>query len=404
MTNSTQNFNQIRNQIIKSNICLWLPAIIIVTNESFFESLAKSVQGSVYFTIVILFLYGYIICWNAAYKYAKHKGYPGYWGLIAGIFNIYGLSFLFLLDNKKISQDTSLEENPFINISISSIIISIYAIDIFFLLFIAIAIALAGKISILEAFQYFENNDIAGILSIFIEIIFVWYLLKVIKQAKVSIRKIFGSFKKINLILPIILAIAQYLFASGFNHITLYGLSFIVPQYVEHMINYEYFSTYIGFIALAISAVIFAPIMEEFIFRGIMIHTIALKKDILKAICISAILFAVVHFRYDIIPLLIMGVITVILYLKYNQLVLPIIYHFFYNLIVIIRLFHYRFLSNVDHSNLITIDNYRQHFIDNLELRILLIALSAPYLLYFIYKNFPRNYDIHKLPYFTNKS
>jgi uncharacterized protein len=120
-------------------------------------------------------------------------------------------------------------------------------------------------------------------------------------------------------------------------------------------------------------------------------------------VLVSAFVFAIAHFRYDVIPLFFGGVILVLLYLKTKQLIVPIINHFFYNLIVIIKLFHYHFLSDLDRSIPITITEVQKHFIDNLESRIIFIALSAPYLIYFIYKNFPRNYNVDKLPYLINQ-
>lgn len=50
-----------------------------------------------------------------------------------------------------------------------------------------------------------------------------------------------------------------------------------------------------------------------------------------------------------------------------------------------------------------TVAEYRHQFLDNIELKILYIAFTAPYLSYFIFKNFPRNYGIEDLPYFANQ-
>jgi uncharacterized protein len=143
--------------------------------------------------------------------------------------------------------------------------------------------------------------------------------------------------------------------------------------------------------------------MEEFIYRGIVLQKLAIEKNIIKGLMISAIAFALMHFRYDVIPLFIAGVIYALLYLKTKQLAIPVLCHFLYNLIVLVRNLHYQYFSGVDPSVKITVAEYQQQFLDNWELNILFIALSVPYLAYFIYKNFPRNYDIQKLPYFANQ-
>ena len=193
------------------------------------------------------------------------------------------------------------------------------------------------------------------------------------------------------------------LFARGFNSITLYGLSFIFSGYVEEQINKVYATSFIGWVCFAIGALLFAPVMEEIIFRGIVFQKLTITQNFRKALLISASLFAIVHFRYDLIPLFITGIILVILYLKTKQLIVPIISHFFYNLIVTVINLHNWLSSPTDTSTQMTIAEYQQHFSDRFELYILFLAISIPYLCYFIYKNYPRNYDIRQLPYFANQ-
>lgn len=81
---------------------------------------------------------------------------------------------------------------------------------------------------------------------------------------------------------------------------------------------------------------------------------------------------------------------------------MAIIFHVFDNLIVAISLIFHQFISGFDHSIPMTVADYKQHFLDDLEWMILFVSLSLPYLIYFIYKNFPRNYDINKLTYFAH--
>ena len=184
----------------------------------------------------------------------------------------------------------------------------------------------------------------------------------------------------------------------------MYGLSFVFPKYVENQINQEYATSLLGWICFAIGALVFAPIMEELFFRGIIFQKLTITRNSTQAILISAIAFAVMHFRYDVIPLFITGILYVILYLKTKQLIVPIACHFFYNLIVTAVNLYEQLFSNTDPSIQTTVAEFQQQFSDRFELYILLLAVSTPYLGYFIYKNFPRNYDIEKLPYFANQN
>ena len=102
------------------------------------------------------------------------------------------------------------------------------------------------------------------------------------------------------------------------------------------------------------------------------------------------------------IPLFIFGILYVILYLKTKQLAVPILAHFFYNAIVVGRRIYIHFFSDVDPSLHTTVAEYQQQFLEHWQWDLLYIALSATYLCFFIYKNFPRGNDIDRLPYFTN--
>lgn len=296
------------------------------------------------------------------------------------------------------------EEKPFKNINLLAIYIAWNAIFGFLLPFMLFAIAIGNNVSIGKAWDYLYSEDVAYVLGVIINIVFLWYLYKIFKISRIDFKRLLGSLKKVDLKLPFLIAVVEYFFNWGFNSITLYYLSFIIPTYVENRINKEHVITYPGFLAFAISAVLIAPILEEILLRGILFQKLAINKNLKSGIFISAIVFAIIHFRYDVIPLFISGIIYVLLYLKTKQLIIPILSHFFYNLIVTIRLFHHQFLSNYDHSIFITVADYQEQFINNLSSRILFIAFSAPYLIYFIYRNYPRNYNLKKLPHFANKT
>ena len=94
-----------------------------------------------------------------------------------------------------------------------------------------------------------------------------------------------------------------------------------------------------GWIFYGIGILIFASIIEQVLYRGIIVQKLAIEKSIVKAAIISAILFAIMHFRYDVIPLFITGIIYVVLYFK----------------------------TNGDRSIPMTIAEYQQQFIDPFE-------------------------------------
>jgi uncharacterized protein len=350
--------------------------------------------------ISFITLYSFGFCLYFAAQYSRYKGYPSYF-IILGFLHIFGIAFLFLLDNKNKVNNNDSDRNEFYFFSCSSILISFYAIFLF--LFPIFIIVLIETVGLDRVSEYLDNEDIFSFFCFLSMIVYLWYFHKEIKKANLNLKYLIGSFKKIDFKLPIILTVINVLFDWGFNRFTLYGLSFLVPKYVENYINQEHTATYFGFIASAIVSIIFAPIWEEIFYRGILFHKIALSKGIIFSSLSSSLIFAVFHLRYDVIPLCIGGIIYVILYLKTKKMIISIFAHFFHNVIAELWLFHHQFISNYDRSVPITISQYKQNFLDDIGLNIIFIALSAPYLIYFIYKNFPRNYDVNKLPYFANQ-
>lgn len=403
MPDSQINIKKIRTSVIKGIGYGYLPLVIYSWIEPFFKSHPQYeiILDSISLVFLIFFISGYILSAKAINKYAQYKGYKNYF-YIYSILNIFGLSILFLLKNRNISKNSNFNKEPLLNFSIFSIFISLFAITVALIPFLyLIAFFIVGT----EGFEeYISKNEIfLAVSNISIEIIFIWYLIGELKRADVNYKFILGSLKKIDFKLPIGLAIIEIFFAKGINSISLYSLSFVVPQYIENEINREYATTPLGWICFSISALFFAPLMEEFLFRGVIFQKLALQKNIIKGLIISAIAFALMHFRYDVIYLFIMGIILGLLYLKTKQLAVPIICHFFYNLIVVAANIYNQFFLGIEPSLKITVAEYQQNFLDKWELNILFLAISTPYLAYFIYKNFPRNYKLEKLPYFANQ-
>ncbi|MCC5894151.1 MAG: CPBP family intramembrane metalloprotease [Alkalibacterium sp.] len=82
-----------------------------------------------------------------------------------------------------------------------------------------------------------------------------------------------------------------------------------------------------------IITVICAPIVEEILFRGVLLNKLALTFGIRKGILFSSIIFMVFHLNSFFIPQLIGGILLGIIYIKTKQLIYPILAHALNNLI-----------------------------------------------------------------------
>lgn len=137
------------------------------------------------------------------------------------------------------------------------------------------------------------------------------------------------------------ITITAFSFAFSFVSLTLVyqPLSYLVPDFVEH-----YLLSMSSFIytdesgALLVGAnvlsflliVVIAPVLEEAIFRGILLHRWSEKYGSIKAIVFSSLLFAVFH--PDILGAFVFGVAMGYLYFKTGTLWVPILCHALNNL------------------------------------------------------------------------
>lgn len=89
----------------------------------------------------------------------------------------------------------------------------------------------------------------------------------------------------------------------------------------------------LGFIALAI----FAPVVEEFFFRGVIFTKLKNHMNVKVALFIQAAFFSFVHLNLaQMLPTLLLGIVTGILYLKYKDIKVPILLHMVYNTYAVI--------------------------------------------------------------------
>ena len=146
-----------------------------------------------------------------------------------------------------------------------------------------------------------------------------------------------------------------------------------------------------------INIIVVAPITEEFIFRGVLLHRFATKWNIAIAIWISSIIFGLLH-PLDPVGASLFGVVMALLYLKTKTLTVPIVAHAMNNTIAVIVQVWGTFVENNGSIAESTTEISSGDWIIGL----LLVAVSLPFLIRFIYRRFPAKNKL--LPYFANEA
>ncbi|WP_369903609.1 type II CAAX prenyl endopeptidase Rce1 family protein [Bacillus manliponensis] len=167
-------------------------------------------------------------------------------------------------------------------------------------------------------------------------------------------------------------------FAFGISMIQFYILAQLIPDFlVELLTEGDIIDTTSTFskVLSVISVCIFAPIMEEIIFRGFFLNRMAYKWGIKPAIIVSSLMFGFGHI--DVIGAFLFGVIMCLLYIKTKSLWTAIIVHALNNTIVTIIQF-----SSSGESEAINIKDFQAE--SNLWIGAILIVISLIWMVPFI--------------------
>jgi hypothetical protein len=203
------------------------------------------------------------------------------------------------------------------------------------------------------------------------------------------------------------LAIASVVFGVGVFRIFYYPLSFIVPSFVEKILMdninksilikaSKTFAPAMYYLILAIYRCTIGPIFSAFIITAIMLHRWAAKWGNIRAIIALCLLFSAGFLAPNFIYIISAILIYVILYAKTRSLLIVIIFMALENIISTSWYLSYTtFFGNQAGS---VLDVFRSQ----IQLGVLFFALSAPWVIGFIYKN----WSVLKgpLPYFANAS
>ncbi|MDZ7958858.1 MAG: type II CAAX endopeptidase family protein [Aulosira sp. DedQUE10] len=203
--------------------------------------------------------------------------------------------------------------------------------------------------------------------------------------------------------LPMVgLVLLILLFSLSAYLVSFYLLSLAAPTFVEGVMRQVASSPsprttsppFYNLLA-AIAYIIVAPITEEFLFRGIILQRWATKWGIQSALVVSGILFGLLH--ANVLGLSLFGIIMGVLYIKTRTLIVPIACHAFNNSIAV----GMGLLSSGSKTTTSAV-NVLEQLRSSWWLGLLIMLISLPLLVRFLYRNWPRKDAL--APYFINSS
>lgn len=280
--------------------------------------------------------------------------------------------------------------NPFTEFTATSVLR--WAIFIFIAVVLALSLVLGAYPTLLEE----------GIVSLVLYMaifgpLMVWCLQRC-RKLGIQLRHIVGSLPaqpRWPALGGLILAVLA--FSLGSFIVLFYLVSLAAPTVVESLLNAleqdAAPKTALPMIYTGLNAmvtVLLAPIVEEFLFRGVLLQRWSVKWNPRAALIATSILFGVLH--ANVVGLTMFGLVMGLLYFKTRTLLIPIVAHALNNLIAL----GLGSLPESAESNLSPLEQFQSTGWTGL----VLLMLSLPWLIRFIRQNWPRKDT--PIPYLLN--
>ena len=189
--------------------------------------------------------------------------------------------------------------------------------------------------------------------------------------------------------------VATMMFSLGSAQIVLYGVSLVAPELLEGALEADLFgaasesnSPGLYVFTLVVTLVVAAPVVEELLFRGILLHRWSVKWSLGWGIVASSVVFGVGH-DLSLVGLSTFGVVASLLYIRTRTLLVPMAFHMLNNGAVTAWVLIVEGVQRIsgEPAPAYTIEQVQE----GLGLGIVLVVISAPALAYFIWKNWPRS-------------
>ncbi|WP_013321271.1 hypothetical protein [Gloeothece verrucosa] len=378
--------------------------LLNLSNISGFQSL---IVGFFALLTLILIIAGYVISIRGCGIQAKIKGYPFFVGVVLGLLSFLGISILVLLhpkENSPLLNSVRMSDNPFQNINLLRWFLALYSSAIIS----ALGILFIGKIFNIDFLLDKVNPDQPdyNLVTFICLLIFIFWVFKDLKICGFNLQSInyilgFQNLRHQDFNLALVVSFFYFLFA-GWVRIIFYYLSWYFPNYIENILN-EPSQDLVSnpFLNFIIQDLIINNLLIS-IYLGLIAQKIANKFGIIKGTLITSLLFLPILFSS---PSYIIGLIGLLLltllYYKTKTLMVPILIE------ILIGLFFITYSQSdpvsiyLAKSNIL-IDEYQKLVESQIGITWLRIAISTPFIIYFIYKNFPKQNQV--LPYFANKA
>ena len=219
-----------------------------------------------------------------------------------------------------------------------------------------------------------------------------------LRRRRVSFWRLLGSLPEgYDWLLTAGILAAAVIFSFGSAMLISTLLSYVGPGWVESFVGADGWLNEGPLVFLLAIVLVVAPVIEEVLFRGVILHRLAVKWGLGPAIVVSSAVFGLLHVNF--VGVGVLGIVMALLYVRTRTLIVPIACHVLNNAVAV-SLVILAMLTNAPGEGQagLTSAQAREGFIVGSAL----LLLSVPVLAYFVYTSWPRAGA--RPPYFAEES
>lgn len=212
------------------------------------------------------------------------------------------------------------------------------------------------------------------------------------QRVGLRLTRLFGPSPRFPLPYGLLLIVSMLIFSFSsflllFYPISLFAPGFVEERLTEQLLNVETVAPELYRYLMLFVVLVFAPIAEEFVFRGVLLQRWAVRWNLPIGIILSSVLFGILHINNPM-GLTMFGVIMALLYVRTRSLWVPIIAHALNNVVSVAP----EVFSSAPQT--FDISDFQQTWWVGL----IGVCLAAPTLTHFIYNSWPQKNT--RAPYF----
>ncbi|QNN45352.1 CPBP family intramembrane metalloprotease [Thermomonas brevis] len=209
----------------------------------------------------------------------------------------------------------------------------------------------------------------------------------VARAAGVSFKAISGAgLNAASILVAAICAALLLMFSYGENFIEVYLAAQHYPDFAHeywgfHVAPYDLHETFFGFVTIGFAQLIAAPVVEEYLFRGLFLREMTARWGAMRAVIANSLLFAAFHMQKPyFLSTLVFGIVLCVLYIRYRSIWVNALTHAIFNASAFILQYIFNFHWMKSTTDLRELSSWIPE--------IMMLLISTPALFFMIKNNF----------------